>query len=56
MPVKKKSLIKLEPISIRLLPSTKAALEKAARADERPVTAMAAKILSDWLKANGFLK
>jgi hypothetical protein len=56
MPVKKKSLIKAAPISVRLLPATKAALEKAALADDRPISVLAQKIISDWLKANGFLK
>jgi hypothetical protein len=56
MPVKKKSSIKLAPVSVRLLPATKAALEKAAIADERPISVMAQKIIADWLKANGFLK
>jgi hypothetical protein len=56
MPVKKKSSIKLAPVSVRLLPATKAALEKAALADDRPISVMAQKIIADWLKANGFLK
>jgi hypothetical protein len=56
MPVKKKSLIKVAPVSVRLLPSAKAALEKAALADERPVSVMAQKIITDWLKEKGFMK
>lgn len=56
MPVKKKSLIKVAPISVKLLPATKAALEKAAIVDERPVSVMAQKIIADWLKEKGFLK
>jgi|HubBroStandDraft_3_1064219.scaffolds.fasta_scaffold4413672_1 hypothetical protein len=56
MPVKKKSSIKLAPVSVRFLPAAKAALEKAALADDRPVSVLAQKIIVDWLKANGFLK
>jgi hypothetical protein len=33
--VKQKELIKLAPIGVRLVPAAKAALEKAARDDER---------------------
>ena len=56
MPVKKKSLIKAAPMSVKLLPATKAALEKAAIADERPISVMAQKIIADWLKEKGYLK
>jgi predicted transcriptional regulator len=36
--------------SIRLLPEERAALERAAKADERPPATMARKIITDWLK------
>jgi hypothetical protein len=56
MPVKKKSLVKMAPVSVRFLPAAKAALEKAAKSDDRPVSVLAQKIIVDWLKTNGFLK
>jgi hypothetical protein len=54
--VKKKELIRLAPIGVRLPPATKKALEAAARDDSRPVAALAQKIITDWLKAAGYLK
>lgn len=56
MPAKKKELIKLAPIGVRLPPAEKAALEKAARDDQRPVSAMAQKIICDWLRDRKYLK
>jgi hypothetical protein len=44
------------PLGLRLFPSVKAALEKAAAADQRPVASMIEKILVSWLKANGYIK
>ncbi|MGB6327139.1 MAG: hypothetical protein WBG11_15565 [Methylocella sp.] len=41
---------------MRLDPDVKAALANAAAEDKRNVTSMVAKILSDWLKAQGYLK
>jgi hypothetical protein len=46
----------LAPIGVRLPPATKKALESAAKDDSRPVAALAQKIITDWLKANGYLK
>jgi hypothetical protein len=51
-----KSETRTAPLGLRLLPSVKAALDKAASADRRPVASMVEKILVDWLKANGYLK
>jgi hypothetical protein len=56
MPAKKKSLVKVAPLSVRFLPAARAALEKAALADDRPVSVLAQKIIVDWLKEKGFLK
>jgi len=47
---------KLSPVSFRLPAAKKAALEKAAVDDTRSVSSMIEKILTDWLKANGYLK
>ena len=41
-------------MALRVRPSLRAALKKAAVEDSRTPTALAEKILSDWLKANGF--
>ncbi|WP_082483823.1 Arc family DNA-binding protein [Rubellimicrobium mesophilum] len=43
------------PISFRLPEETKAALERAAKADARSVSSLVTKILTDWLKTNGHL-
>lgn len=47
---------KLSPVSFRLPAVKKAALEKAAADDTRSVSSMIEKVLTDWLKANGYLK
>lgn len=39
-----------QTFSIRLGADERAALEKAAQAEDRPVTAMARKIITDWLR------
>jgi hypothetical protein len=49
-------MTKSDPIGVRLEPNEKDALEKAAAADDRSVSAMARKIITDWLKRNGHLK
>jgi hypothetical protein len=43
------------PLGLRILPSVKAAIEKAAKDDQRPVASMAEKILVEWLRAKGYL-
>jgi hypothetical protein len=43
-------------ISVRFLPAVKAALEKAAAKDSRPLSSMVQKIVADYLRAEGFLK
>lgn len=43
------------PISFRLPPVTKAALEKAAAEDHRSVSSLVEKLLTDFLKKNGHL-
>jgi hypothetical protein len=44
------------PLGLRLLPTLKSALERAASDDQRSVASMAEKILAEWLRANGYLK
>lgn len=47
---------KLAPLGVRLEPDTRAAIEKAAADDRRPLSSMIEKILVEWLRANGYLK
>jgi hypothetical protein len=44
-----------QPFAFRLKPEIKEALEKAALDDGRPASNLIEKILSDWLKAKGYL-
>ena len=44
------------PLSVRFDHDIRAALEKAAKADMRPVSHLVQKIVADWLKEKGFLK
>ena len=43
------------PISIRVAPDIKEALDRAAAADRRSVSSMVEKILADWLEDRGYL-
>jgi hypothetical protein len=47
--------LKTLPVSVRLLPDTKAALEKAAKDDLRSTSSLMEKILVEWLRAKGYL-
>lgn len=47
---------KTPSLGVRVQPQTKAALEKAAEADMRSVSSLIEKILTEWLRANGYLK
>lgn len=47
--------MKALPTSVRLSPETKAALEKAAKDDERSISLMVERICREWLQANGYL-
>jgi predicted transcriptional regulator len=49
-------VLKGSPLGFRVPDDVKAALERAAEADERSVSFVATKIISEWLKENGFLK
>ena len=49
------SMTKKPPLGIRFEPDEQEALERAAKADTRPTSAMGRKIILDWLKANGWL-
>lgn len=43
------------PLGVRIEVETKQALEKAAKADRRSMASLVDKVLTDWLRANGFL-
>jgi hypothetical protein len=43
------------PLGLRVLPSVKKALEKAANADNRPVASLVEKIVTEWLREEGYL-
>ena len=43
------------PVSFRLLPEVKAALDAAAKADHRSVSSLLDKLVTDWLRENGRL-
>lgn len=49
-------MTKTDPVGIRLEPEERAALERAAAADDRPMSALARKILVEWLRKHGHLK
>ena len=42
-------------MSFRLLPATKRALGRAAAEDSRSVSSFLEKLVTDWLRANGYL-
>jgi hypothetical protein len=44
------------PLSVRFDQDVRAALEKAAKDDRRPVSHLVQKVVADWLKKKGFLK
>jgi len=44
------------PLSVRFDQDVRAALEKAAKDDRRPVSHLVQKIVADWLKKKRFLK
>jgi hypothetical protein len=46
----------ITPVSFRFTAEKKAALEKAAEDDSRSLSSMIDKVLTDWLKSNGYLK
>ena len=48
--------MKTDPIGVRFSTDERAALEKAAAADDRSMSALARKIVVEWLRANGWLQ
>ncbi len=48
-------MAKSDPLGIRLEPGERAALERAARADDRSMCALGRKIIAEWLREEGCL-
>lgn len=48
-------MAKTTPLGVRLEPEIREALTRAAREDGRSLSSLIAKILSDWLRAKGYL-
>jgi hypothetical protein len=44
------------PLSFRLLPATKRRLDRAAADDSRSVSSFLEKLVTDWLRENGYLE
>jgi hypothetical protein len=53
---KAKSARPVTPLSIRFDANVRAALDKAAEEDMRPVGILVQKLCIEWLKAHGYLK
>ena len=49
-------MVKTDPIGIRLEPAEREALERAAAADDRTMSAFARRVLVEWLRKGGRLK
>jgi hypothetical protein len=49
------SMAKTDPLQVRLDPEVRAALDKAAKEDMRPVSHLAAKLIADGLRKSGHL-
>ena len=47
---------KTPSLGVRLQPKVKTALQQAAEADIRSLSSMVEKILTEWLRAKGYLK
>jgi hypothetical protein len=55
VPAKPKRPTKEMVLNFRVLPEIKAALEDAAKLDDRSMSSLAARILREWLEAKGHL-
>lgn len=50
------NMARTQPLGFRVEPDLKAALEKAARDDDRSVSSLVLKVLRDHLRERGYLK
>jgi hypothetical protein len=51
-----KRTIRTLPVSVRLLPAVKQALERAASAEDRSVSSLMEAILTEWVREHDYLK
>lgn len=51
-----KEELRTMPLGLRVTPSLKSAIEKAAKDDRRSMASMAELILTDWLENKGYLE
>jgi len=49
-------MTKTTPLGVRLDEDVRKALTKAAKDDSRSISSLISKIITDWLRANGYLK
>ena len=49
-------MAKTTPLGVRFNPETKAALDKAARDEDRSLSNLIERIVAEWLRAKGYLK
>jgi hypothetical protein len=52
----KRTEIRSSPLGLRIRPSAKKALEKAAADDHRTVASFVEKVITEWLQERGYLK
>lgn len=46
---------KTEPLGVRFNPDEKAALERAAKAEDRTLSGLVRRLTADWLRVKGYL-
>jgi hypothetical protein len=51
-----KKELKTVPVGLRITPSLKDALDRAAAEDERPLASFVERVLTDYLRKKGYLK
>jgi len=48
-------MARTNPLGVRVQPEIKAAVERAAKDDDRSVSSLVERILQEWLRARGYL-
>ena len=49
-------MVRMNPLSFRVEPEVRAAIEKAAADEDRSISSMVERILKEWLREKGYLK
>ncbi len=49
-------MVRMNPLSFRVEPEVRAAIEKAATDEDRSISSMVERILKEWLREKGYLK